>query len=62
MEPASEHEREIARLIDDMALQGHLPLSAVLEIEAALKFRPSKEETQFLVRYVLWRRDRQTLL
>ena len=62
MEPSSEHECEIARLVDERAGQGHLPLSAVVDIAASLNFIPSELETRFLVRYILWSRDRQTLL
>jgi 2-phosphoglycerate kinase len=57
MEPTSDHEREIARRIDELARQGNLPLSAVADIAASLQFTLSKSETQFLVRYILWRRD-----
>ena len=34
MEPSSDHEREIARRIDELARQGKLPLSAVADIAA----------------------------
>jgi hypothetical protein len=62
MDPSSEHEREIARRVDEQAGPGHLPLSAVVDIAASLPVIPSEMETRFLVRYILWRRDRQTLL
>lgn len=61
MGPSSAHEREIARLICEKDHQTRLPLSAVADIAASLDFMPSKEETQFLVRYFLWWRDRCVL-
>jgi|KBSMisStandDraft_5_1062788.scaffolds.fasta_scaffold1085705_1 hypothetical protein len=57
MEPSSDHEREIASRIDQLASQGKLPLSAVADVAASLPFTLSKSETQFLVRYILFRRD-----
>jgi hypothetical protein len=62
MEPSSEHERQIVLLVDERAVHGHLPLSAVVDIAASLAFIPSEVETHFLVRYILWRRNRRTLL
>lgn len=61
VEPSSEHERQIVSLIDKRGDQTRLPLCAVVDIAASLKFIPSKEETQFLVRYFIWWRDRQIL-
>jgi hypothetical protein len=57
MEASSDHEREIARRVDELASAGKLPLSAVADVAASLQFTLSKSETQFLVRYILWRRD-----
>jgi hypothetical protein len=57
MEPSSDHEREIARLIDARAKEDNLPISAVAEIARTVPFPMSKAETLFLTRYIVWRRD-----
>jgi len=62
MEPSSEREREITRLVDERAGQGHLPLSAAVDIATSLRVIPSESEMRFLVRYILWRRDRRRQL
>jgi hypothetical protein len=62
MDPSSEHERQIVLLVDERANQGQLPLSAAVDIATSLRFIPSEVEMRFLVRYILFRRDRQTLL
>jgi hypothetical protein len=57
MKPSSDHELEIARRIDERALAGGLSISAIAEMAAAIPFPMSESETQFLVSYIVWRRD-----
>jgi len=57
MKPSSDHELEIARVVDERASQGNLPVTAIAEIAAQIPFTMSESETQFLIRYVVWRRD-----
>lgn len=57
MKPSSDHELEIVRLIDQRAIEHKLPPSAVAEIAGAIPFPMSESETQFLIRYIIWRRD-----
>jgi hypothetical protein len=57
MKPSSDHELEIVRLVDQRAIEHKLQSSAAAEIAAAVTFAMSESETQFLVRYIIWRRD-----
>jgi len=53
MKPSSDHELEIARVVDERASQGNLPVTAIAEIAAQIPFTMSESETQFLIRYVV---------
>ena len=57
MKPFSDREIEIARQVDERSLQSDLLVSAVAEIAAHIPFPMSEAETQFLIRYIVWRRD-----
>ena len=57
MEPITDQEREIARQVDERAKAGHLPKMTIADIAVTLPFMMSRDETKFLVRYVIWRRD-----
>ena len=57
MNPSSDREREIARQVDELSQQGDLLISAVAEIAARIPFPMAEAETQFLIRYIVWRRD-----
>ena len=59
MEPATNHEREIARIVDDKArsMHGKLDSFVIPEVTRALSFLMSRTESQFLVKYVNWRMD-----
>jgi hypothetical protein len=59
MEATTDHELEIARLVDDLAAQGILSKSSIADVATSLSFSMSEEETRFLVRYVIWKRDVQ---
>jgi hypothetical protein len=51
MEPTNDHERAIAKAVDEKFL------SLVRDIAVSLDFAMSKSDSQFLVRYVQWRLD-----
>jgi len=57
MEPSSNREREIARCVDTRAKQGKVPISVISEIAPTIPFIMSESETQFLIKYIIWRRD-----
>jgi hypothetical protein len=57
MRPSSDHELEIACRIDERSTENNLPVTAIAEIAAEIPFSMSESETQFLIRYVVWRRD-----
>jgi hypothetical protein len=59
IEPTNDHEREIARIVDAKAtdIAGKLDFSIVRDVVEALHFIMSRSDSQFLVRYVQWRRD-----
>ena len=57
MEPSTDHEREIARVVDSLARESNLSSSSISVIIASIKFAMSREEVAFLVRYIQWRID-----
>jgi hypothetical protein len=57
MEPTSDHEREISRLVDERARHGKLDYSVVREVSHSLSFPMSRADNQFLVAYLQWRTD-----
>ena len=58
MEPSNDHELAIKVAIDTIATEGRLSLiSSIAEIAASLQFVMSRADSEFLLRYVLWRTD-----
>jgi hypothetical protein len=59
MEPTNDHERVIARAVDEKILEdpGDSHHSIIRDVAMSLDFIMSPSESQFLVRYVLWRLD-----
>jgi len=56
MEPSNDHEREIARLIDEYAVSHEkLDYSAVPYVAALLKFMMTRPDSEFLSSYIRWR-------
>jgi len=55
MEPTNDHERELARLIDQQALTGKLDYTAVPAVAAQLKFMMTRTDSEFLIAYLHWR-------
>ena len=58
MEPSNDHELAIKVAIDTIATEGRLSLiSSIAEIAASLQFIMSRSDSEFLLRYMLWRMD-----
>jgi hypothetical protein len=56
MEPSNNHEREIARLIDERALcEEKLDYAAVPHTAAKLSFLMTRSDSEFLIAYLHWR-------
>ena len=55
MGPSNEHELAIARIVDQLSMDGKLFPTAVPQIVAALDFMMSRSDSEFLVRYLQWR-------
>jgi len=55
--PSNDHELEIARVVDQIDIDGRLDPSVVDEIIAALDFIPTETDNGFLVHYVRWRME-----
>lgn len=58
MEPTNDHEKVIAEAVDKKLLEdvGTRHHSVVRDIAISVDFRMSPSDSQFLVRYVRWRR------
>ena len=58
MEPTNDHERAIAQAVDKKFLEdpGNRQHSIVGDVASSLDFSMSRSDSQFLVRYVQWRR------
>ena len=57
VKPSSDHEREIARRVDDLACEDRLSIRAIAGIAADIQFTLSQAETRFLIDYIVWRHD-----
>ncbi|HYV63128.1 MAG TPA: hypothetical protein VE958_10665 [Bryobacteraceae bacterium] len=55
MEPSNEHELAIARVVDQISMEGRLDSSVIPEVVAALDFTMSRADSEFMVRYLQWR-------
>ena len=56
MEPSNDHEREIARLVDERALtEPKLDYTAVPAVASVLSFLMSRSDSEFLIAYLQWR-------
>jgi hypothetical protein len=53
--PCNEHELVIARIVDDISIEGRLVAMSIQEVTAALKFMMSRSDSEFLVHYTKWR-------
>lgn len=57
MEPSTDPEREMVRLVDERARAGDLSAVSVADIAPSLSFELTEQQAQFLVRYIIWRMD-----
>ena len=57
VKPSSDHEREIARRVDDLACADGLSIRAIARIATVIPFTLSQAETRFLIDYIVWRQD-----
>jgi len=55
MEASNDHELAIARIVDRVSMEGRLYPAVVPQVVAALDFMMSREDSEFLVRYIQWR-------
>jgi hypothetical protein len=62
MEPSNDHERELARLIDERATSlGGLDYTAVPAVTVQLKFMMTRSDSIFLIAYLHWRMNNPIL-
>jgi len=57
MKPTSTHETEIARIVDQISVEGRLTLASIQEVITVLNFMMTGTDTEFLVEYIRWRMD-----
>jgi hypothetical protein len=57
MSPSSDHELEIARIVDGIAREGRLKLRSMQEVITTIDFFMTGPDGEFLVNYVIWRMD-----
>ena len=57
MEPANDHEREIARIVDSFDFQGRSYSFAIEDVIAILDFTLTRTDAEFLMNYIRWRID-----
>ena len=55
MKPSSDHEREIARRVDALAIENRLAPADLAQVVIAIPFPMSELETRFLIEYIAWR-------
>jgi hypothetical protein len=57
VKPTGNHETEIARIVDQISVEGRLDLASIQEVIMVLNFMMTGTDTQFLVEYIRWRMD-----
>jgi len=55
VEPSNNHELEIARIIDLIAIDGKLDLASIQEVVTKVDFIMNGTDGEFLTDYVQWR-------
>ena len=55
MSPSNDHELAIARIVDQISIEGRLYPTVIPEIVAVLDFLMSRTDSEFLAGYVRWR-------
>ena len=57
MGPTNNHERTIAKIVDDLDSEGRLSPTSIEDVIAHLNFAMTKTDSVFLVKYIRWRMD-----
>ena len=57
MGPSNDHERVIARIVDELDTGGGISPTSIEDVIALLNFAMSKPDSEFLVNYIRWRMD-----
>jgi hypothetical protein len=57
MGPTNDHERAIARIVDDLDTESRLSPTSIEDVVAHLSFAMMKSDSVFLVNYIRWRMD-----
>jgi len=57
LQPTNDHERAIARIVNDLAAEGILSPTSIEDVIAHLRFAMTKSDSKFLVNYIRWRMD-----
>ena len=60
MEPSNDHERTIARVVNQMSAEDRLDRSAMSEVIVSLDFLMSVSDSDFLINYLRWRAENPT--
>ena len=53
--PSNDYERVIARIVDQIDMEGRLTLSSIQEVVKAVDFMMNGDDGEFLTNYVQWR-------
>ena len=57
MGPTNNHERTIAKIVDELDIKGMLSPTSIEDVIAYLNFAMTKTDSEFLVSYIRWRMD-----
>ena len=57
MGPSNDYELAIARIVDQIAIDGRLTPSSTDEVVAKLDFEMNRFDIEFLLKYIQWRLD-----
>jgi hypothetical protein len=55
MGPSNDRERAIAKVVDQIAIEGRLKLISIQEATNVVGFKLTDSENTFLLRYIQWR-------
>ena len=55
MGPSNDREQAIAKIVDQIAIEGRLKLLSIQEAANVLSFKMTAPENAFLLRYIQWR-------
>ena len=55
MKPSNVYEFQIARLVDELSIDGKLALRSLADVTSLLNFEPTAEQKDYVERYLKWR-------